>query len=1434
MNAITSGQHEGTFGTAEWNRFLGLLRDLSGFDLSFFDPTGKRMGHTPASEPICRVIERSDQGRTMCEQCWKTRIFDAENNGIQAVKCSAEMTNLVARVAVGTRLFGYLVGAQVRVQMPDSEAQARQNLGMLAKTLGTSPDDLITAYQQSASVSTAQLEKRRKTCERLVHALTELLADAWLERILDRVQGATSHSTREEFWSLLGESTALLVGAQDVEIIAVAPAMDVFARVWPESGKPALVPTPESLACADRDGYLHSEESRRLIVPIRVQRMGQASASVVALLSVESSPKSRFGDVDIRQLTRLAETAGTVLAAVRTRESQKTTATLLAKLRSEQDHRQRLKAILEACAHLVHCTTGDVALLVSHSSEYLRTVVRCGKKTEALPFLVAADQGITGRVMQTKTTAVVPSTRVDPDFQDALSPDGRLATRYKKASWKTYQQFLRNNVASCVTLPLILSDELLGVMSLHRDTKGPFDLDAVHDVETLAGLASLEAHCLVAVEHSQRHEILAQRPDSPDHLAARFTRQAPTTALESLGKELAQRVRELGNAFRVAVRIVNQDRDALNMVALATERSVSSDPKKWKKEYRQPLPLGRESPATYAFNTQDKLVHVMEDTAQQGTHYHQFEAGVRSHLSIVLATGLERLGVVSIDWTTTGVLNAALIRRLQDVTLRYAAAMKLSNVDGSFAALNNYLEEQKRKQEGIDYNKALGIVAQMLGATHGAVFLRRPSTGRYHLAAHLTHPEWQSDEVFYQLGEGLTGWVAQNNRPVRISNQNDPMELAHISPDLKWASKYSDYDGDPKNLAYLAVPISVGSEILGVLRLVLPERGHFGPNDEQIAVAAAMRIAGFLYQQDEAARTRASMTLSSTVARQIPLKEATSYIFEALNAGIGKSSCHLRLLDRIELKDGNAVEVLGRFAVSDPEWEGLPVFRRMGEGIAGRVWETKEPFVYQDVKQEEWITDVVKEDLNTKILSDQVGSGMCVPIFVHERFIGTLHVHKTQRQAFSGREIAYVEEIASIAGPSIDRIDKSERFGLQAKLERLIDRFLSSLLVHGTSVFEQENELLKGVCDALLDGFGSEQGWVRVLSDDKETFTTLHSRGIETRKVPNLKKARIFQGKNKMPFLAVSEPGEDMRISIFSGCSSDAYRNAVDDARGCSFLMGEQDEPLAVFTVLLRQSDWISYSRAEAAASLLRDLAKLVRLGRQFERTTRDIEVTRPLVLLGTLFSSLQHETRSPVANLKGAIDLLTARPRSHEEMQEILGVMASERDKLKQCLEHMTALVGVARNQQKRIDLRDTLSSVINSVSSHGPSQLVFAELPERPIWVKGVGDHLKTAFQMVMRNAVEAVEQKGTAGRVRVGVLVSSKKSCSITIEDNGPGMSRELQRRALEPYFTTKPTGSGLGLPAAYCIVRYHDGDLTFRSQEGEGTTVIVTLPVITGDS
>lgn len=100
-----------------------------------------------------------------------------------------------------------------------------------------------------------------------------------------------------------------------------------------------------------------------------------------------------------------------------------------------------------------------------------------------------------------------------------------------------------------------------------------------------------------------------------------------------------------------------------------------------------------------------------------------------------------------------------------------------------------------------------------------------------------------------------------------------------------------------------------------------------------------------------------------------------------------------------------------------------------------------------------------------------------------------------------------------------------------------------------------------------------------------------------------------------------------------------------------------------------------------------------------------------------------------------------------------------------------------------------------------------------------------MKQVFLNLIMNAVQAV---GEGGRLEIALGCSAGGDVNISIKDNGPGMPDAVSSKVFEPFYSTKESGSGLGLAIVYNIVSAHKGTVKIESKEGQGTSVIVSLP------
>src|SRR5690606_20230634 len=147
---------------------------------------------------------------------------------------------------------------------------------------------------------------------------------------------------------------------------------------------------------------------------------------------------------------------------------------------------------------------------------------------------------------------------------------------------------------------------------------------------------------------------------------------------------------------------------------------------------------------------------------------------------------------------------------------------------------------------------------------------------------------------------------------------------------------------------------------------------------------------------------------------------------------------------------------------------------------------------------------------------------------------------------------------------------------------------------------------------------------------------------------------------------------------------------------------------------------------------------------------------------------------------------------------------------------------------QIKEYDLRKLIGNLSLLFSSEfNLKGIVFTEhwSDESDFVLSGEENSIKQVLINLLKNAVESLSPEG---HIRLAVSRNVPGMVSVTISDDGSGISEESLKRIYEPFFTTKENGTGLGLLISQKIIQDHGGSLTISSKAGEGTQVEILLP------
>jgi two-component system nitrogen regulation sensor histidine kinase GlnL len=210
----------------------------------------------------------------------------------------------------------------------------------------------------------------------------------------------------------------------------------------------------------------------------------------------------------------------------------------------------------------------------------------------------------------------------------------------------------------------------------------------------------------------------------------------------------------------------------------------------------------------------------------------------------------------------------------------------------------------------------------------------------------------------------------------------------------------------------------------------------------------------------------------------------------------------------------------------------------------------------------------------------------------------------------------------------------------------------------------------------------------------------------------------------------------------------------------------------------------------------------------------------------------LAHEIKNPLGGIRGAAQLLS-RQFGETELTEYTDVIISETDRLAALVDTLLGPGGPPNKQP--LNVHELLEYVARIIEAEDRKKLAFRREydPGLPL-INLDRDQMVQAFLNLVRNAATALEGQGTITlrtRAVTNFTIGDTRHrviASIEIEDDGPGIPKDMQDSVFYPLVTSRPDGTGLGLPAAQELVSRHGGLIEFESRPGK-TVFFVLIPL-----
>ncbi|HZE88064.1 MAG TPA: ATP-binding protein [Verrucomicrobiae bacterium] len=246
------------------------------------------------------------------------------------------------------------------------------------------------------------------------------------------------------------------------------------------------------------------------------------------------------------------------------------------------------------------------------------------------------------------------------------------------------------------------------------------------------------------------------------------------------------------------------------------------------------------------------------------------------------------------------------------------------------------------------------------------------------------------------------------------------------------------------------------------------------------------------------------------------------------------------------------------------------------------------------------------------------------------------------------------------------------------------------------------------------------------------------------------------------------------------------------------------------------------------SSEILEALADHASVAIENARLTERMLLAERVTSVGRMVSSIVHDLRSPLAGIRAAAQLIGEEPHA-PRTPRLTSMITTEVDRLSgMAQEILDYCRGGVELMVSAADLSRFLTATIEPMRETLESRLVSLNLDIKPGLIASIDvPRLERVLRNIIDNAVEAMPDGGL-----LTISTAIEDGCAVVrIADTGRGMNEEIRRRAFEPFFTHgKKNGNGLGMAIAARVIEAHGGRVGLESAPGEGTTVAVSLPLV----
>ncbi len=262
-------------------------------------------------------------------------------------------------------------------------------------------------------------------------------------------------------------------------------------------------------------------------------------------------------------------------------------------------------------------------------------------------------------------------------------------------------------------------------------------------------------------------------------------------------------------------------------------------------------------------------------------------------------------------------------------------------------------------------------------------------------------------------------------------------------------------------------------------------------------------------------------------------------------------------------------------------------------------------------------------------------------------------------------------------------------------------------------------------------------------------------------------------------------------------------------------------------TIYGQKNESIKWNRNDEIGALVREYNTMIAA---LEQSAQKLAQSERESAWREMAKQVAHEIKNPLTPLKLGLQLLEKSwrdkdPKFDQKFERFSKSFVEQIESLSSIASEFSAFAKMPDTRIERMDVFEVLTQAVVVYKQMENIKIVY-QAPEKPFLINADRDQLLRCFNNLLKNAIEAI-QHGIQGIIEINYLVTNK-NILLSIKDNGNGIAEHQREKIFEPNFTTKSSGTGLGLAFVKNSIENAGGKVWFETAIGTGTTFYISLP------